>query len=83
MKNSIPATKIQVSEDIFPNKVWELISKNNQSDDIVIIDVSTPNEYKDFHLEGAINISLLSRFFKARLDAMKKSRTYIVYCKVG
>ena len=77
------ATKVQVSKDIFPAEAWELISKNRESDDLVIIDVSTPREYEDLHLEGAINVNLLSKFFKTRLDVMDKSRTYLVYCKVG
>ena len=75
--------EIQLSKDIFPSEAWELISKNRKGDDLVIIDVSTPQEYKDLHLNGAINMNLISRFFKTRLDVMNKSRTYVVYCKVG
>ena len=80
---SVKNTKVQLSKDIFPTEAWELISKNGESDDLFIIDVSTPQEYKDLHLEGAINVNLLSRFFKNRLDVMDKGRTYLVYCKVG
>ena len=75
--------EIQLSKDIFPSEAWELISKNRKGDDLVIIDVSTPREYKNLHLDGAINMNLISRFFKTRLDVMNKSRTYVVYCKVG
>jgi len=28
-------------------------------------------------------MNLISRFFKTRLDVMNKSRTYVVYCKMG
>jgi len=45
--------------------------------------VSTPQEFEVLHLEGAVNVSLLSRFFKSRMDIMNKSKTYVVYCKVG
>ncbi len=83
MYASAKNTKVQLSKDIFPTEAWELISKNGDSDDLVIIDVSTPQEYKDLHLDGAINLNLLSRFFKTRLDVMDKDRTYLVYCKVG
>ena len=76
-------TKVQLSKNIFPAEAWELISKNWKGDDLVIIDVSTPQEYEDLHLEAAINVNLLSRFFKDRLEIMDKSKTYIVYCKVG
>ena len=72
----------QVSKDLFPTEAWELISTNREND-LVIIDVSTPQEYKDLHLEGAINVSLISRFFKTRLEVMDRDKTYVVYCKVG
>jgi rhodanese-related sulfurtransferase len=75
--------KVQLSENIFPVEAWELISNNRENDDVIIIDVSTPREYKDLHLDGAINMNLISRFFKTRLDVMDKSRTYVVYCKLG
>ena len=71
-----------MSKDIFPTEAWGLITTNREND-LVIIDVSTPQEYRYLHLEGAINVSLLSRFFKARLEVMDKDRTYVVYCKVG
>jgi rhodanese-related sulfurtransferase len=76
-------TKVQLSKDIFPAETWDLITNYKEGDNLVIIDVSTPHEYEDLHLEGAININILSRFFKTRLDVMNKSRTYVVYCKVG
>jgi rhodanese-related sulfurtransferase len=75
--------EIQLSKDIFPSEAWELISKNRKGDDLVLIDVSTPREYEDLHLDGAINVNLFSRFFKTRLDVMDKSRTYVIYCKMG
>ena len=68
--------KVQLAKDIFPGEVWELILKNRGGDDLVVIDVSTPREYENLHLEGAVNVNLFSRFFKARLDAMDKT-----YCK--
>ena len=83
MLSAVKKTKDRLSKDIFPSEAWELILKNRERDDLVIIDVSTPKEFKDLHLEGAINVSLLSRFFKTRLDVMNKNKTYLVYCKVG
>ncbi len=82
MYNSAKKTDVQVSKDIFPAEAWELITTNREND-LVTIDVSTPQEYRDLHLEGAINVSLLSRFFIVRLDVMDKDKTYVVYCKVG
>jgi len=83
MYTSVKNAEVNLSEDIFPAEAWDLISKNRKGDDPVIIDVSTPQEYKGLHLKGAINVNLFSRFFKNRLDIMDKSRTYVIYCKMG
>jgi hypothetical protein len=55
MNNPHTKTEIQMSKDLFPAEAWELISTNREND-LVIIDVSTPQEYRDLHLEGAINV---------------------------
>ncbi len=83
MYASVKNTEVKLSEEIFPVEAWELISKNKKDDDLVLIDVSTPREYEDLHLEGAINVNLFSRFFTTRLNVMDKSRTYVIYCKMG
>lgn len=83
MLESEKAKQQQSTYDILPAEAWALISRNKGNKKMVIIDVSTPQEYRDLHLEGAINVSLLSRFFKARLDRMDKTKTYMVYCKIG
>ena len=73
----------QIYENIFPAEAWDMILGNRDNDELVILDVSTPDEYQDLHLEGAVNVSLLSRLFKARLDIMDRDKTYVIYCKVG
>jgi len=83
MYDSAEKTKHQTSKDIFPNEAWELISKNRKGDGPIVIDVSTPREYGQKHIQGAVNVNLFSRFFKARLHVMDKNATYLVYCKLG
>ena len=83
MHESAKATRAKSSYDIFPSEAWDLISKNRGNKDMVIIDVSTPYEYKDKHLNDAINVNLFSRFIRARLHVMDKSATYLLYCKLG
>jgi len=76
-------TKAPSALGILPQDAWELIATHSKHNNLVILDVSTPAEFEGLHLEGAVNVSLLSRFFKARLDVMDRSKVYIVYCKVG
>jgi len=47
----------------------------------VILDVRTPHEFETWHVPGARNMPL-SRLRKS-LDALDRSKTFYVYCKVG
>jgi len=49
--------------------------------DMAILDVRTPSEFDDGHIEGAINIPVddLTR----RLDELSKDDELLVYCRTG
>ena len=83
MYASVEGSNAQMAGDIYPSEAWELISKNVDSEEVVLIDVSTSKEYEDLHLEGAVNLNIFSRFFKSRLSILDKTKTYIIYCKLG
>lgn len=48
-----------------------------------IVDVRTPAEYADGHLEGAINIDIQASDFTAQIEALPKDTEYYVYCLSG
>ena len=48
-----------------------------------LIDVRTPKEYKEGHIEGAKNLHIYDQDFLTRLDSLDKSETVYVYCKAG
>lgn len=60
-----------------------LITDNKDDSSFIILDVRTPNEYADGHLEGAINISLNSGNFENEIEILDKNNTYLVYCRSG
>ena len=51
--------------------------------DTVIIDVRTPAEYSEGHLEGAINIDVEAANFGTLLSQLPTDGDYIVYCRSG
>ncbi len=53
------------------------------ADDAVIIDVRTPEEYAEGHLEGAINVNLQSGSFDQEIAAQPLDGAYVVYCRSG
>jgi rhodanese-related sulfurtransferase len=75
--------QIQISEDIFPSDAHELFANNKDRRELIILDVCTPKEFAQLHLENALNLNLMSRAFKDQLNDLDKNKTYFVYCKGG
>jgi rhodanese-related sulfurtransferase len=50
---------------------------------VQIIDVRTPEEFADGHIEGAVNIPVQGRDFDARVAGLDPNGTYAVYCRSG
>lgn len=48
-----------------------------------VIDVRTPAEFAEGHLEGAVNIDLSSPDFVSRISALDPAGAYVVYCRSG
>ena len=48
-----------------------------------IIDVRTPEEYEDCHIEGARNINIKSEAFLTEIENLSKTDTLLVYCRSG
>jgi len=51
--------------------------------DAIIIDVRTPQEFAQGHLENAIQIDIYGRNFKQEMAKLDKNKKYFVYCKTG
>jgi phage shock protein E len=49
--------------------------------DVVIVDVRTPAEYAEGHLDGALLIDIPSPDFTTKIDALDRDATYFVYCR--
>ena len=68
--------------NIKPEEACELINNNNE-DSLVILDVRTPKEYNESHIENSINIDYKSKNFKEEVEKLDKNNRYIVYCHSG
>lgn len=50
---------------------------------IQLVDVRTPDEYKEGHLPNALNIDFLDENFEININQLDKTRPVIVYCQYG
>lgn len=48
-----------------------------------VIDVRTPDEVATGHLHGSINIDIEGADFDAQMNALDKTKNYVVYCRSG
>lgn len=75
--------QVQIIEDITTQEAFTLIQNNQNNPDFVIIDVRTPNEFAEGHIENAINVDFRSETFRDELNKLERNKTYLVYCRIG
>lgn len=51
--------------------------------DVQLVDVRTPEEFAEGHLENAINIDITADDFDTKITALDKEKPVMVYCKAG
>ena len=51
--------------------------------EIQLIDVRTPEEFSEGHIENAKNINIMGDDFDAQVAALDKTKPVMVYCKSG
>lgn len=58
--------------------------KEIKSDSVQLVDVRTPQEYAEGHIDGALNINVQSDDFKDLVQRkLSKDSTILVYCRSG
>lgn len=56
----------------------------SSTENSVIIDVRTPEEFNDFRIPSSINIDFYdSEFFFNQVSSLDKTKNYFLYCKSG
>lgn len=50
---------------------------------LLVLDVRTPGEYADGHLEGAVLADFKSPVFESQLEKLDRSKPVLLYCRTG
>ncbi|MCI5083571.1 MAG: rhodanese-like domain-containing protein [Saprospiraceae bacterium] len=72
--------KMMVSEVVPTERFAELM---DTIPEYQLIDVRTPQEFEDGHLDGAVNIDYYSSDFAEQLSTLKRDVPVLVYCRSG
>ncbi|WP_445720019.1 rhodanese-like domain-containing protein [Flavobacterium sp.] len=51
--------------------------------EVQLVDVRTPEEFNEGHIENAVNINFMSDDFDANVANLDKEKPVMVYCKAG
>ena len=80
---TVPLTAGSPIMDVTVEQAQKLMQQRAGQKDFVVLDVRTPGEFSEGHLAGAVNVDLLAPDFAARLSAMDRGKSYLVYCRTG
>jgi rhodanese-related sulfurtransferase len=61
----------------------EFTQMMRSAEDVIVLDVRTPQETAAGVIEGAVEINLYDPEFEKKVSALDKSKTYLVYCRSG
>jgi rhodanese-related sulfurtransferase len=77
------ATLMAKARNINTQESYELIEERDGDSDFVILDVRTPEEFAEGHIESAVNIDFYADAFPDELDGLDRDKTYLIYCRSG
>lgn len=76
-KTSITKTKFGEVSVISP------LDFKTKSEGNIVIDIRTPREFSDGHIEGAKNINFFDKSFSDEISKFNKSEPIFLYCRSG
>lgn len=70
-------------QTISSDEARKIIGQSKSEDDLVILDVRTPQEVMAEKIGEPINLDFYNPNFTQELDKLDKEKTYLVYCRSG
>ncbi len=70
------SVSVTVSADDFQKKMTAL-------KDVQLVDVRTPEEYREGHIKNSLNINVQGSTFEAEVAKLDKKKPVMVYCRSG
>ena len=77
------SAEMAVAQTISPRHFKALLDRHQGDPDVVLLDVRTPKEFEDGHIQGALLLDYHSSDYVERLKALDREKTYLIYCRSG
>jgi len=75
---TLTACSSSTSHSVSPDQAKSMISQGAG-----VLDVRTPQEFAQGHLDGAVNIDVTNPDFQSQVASLDKNATWVVYCHSG
>ena len=69
--------------DLSTEDSFKMIQDNKDNSSFIVLDVRTPAEYKEGHIDRSTNIDFSAADFADKISKLDKTKTYLVYCRSG
>ncbi len=79
--NNFQDNSSQVAQQVIDISIEETKALLITNNDIVVLDVRSPEELEDGFIEGAINIDYRADDFSEKVNLLNKDLKYLVYCQ--
>jgi len=79
----IESQKAETAIHLTPQEAHDLIQTNRTNPHLIILDVRTPREFSQGHLENAINIDFHAETFRQDINQLDREKAYLIYCRWG
>ncbi len=73
----------QIFQNVDVHQADSIIKANEDNPLFTLLDVRTPSEYDEDHLENAYLRNFYDTDFREQLDTLSKNRVYLIYCRSG
>lgn len=68
------------SATVVPSETFEKMLKKKRN---ILLDVRTPEEMAEGHIDKATNLDFLDESFPEKIESLNKNKTYLLYCRSG
>ena len=74
------AAPMSTIRDVTAAEAGTLIASDSA---LMVLDVRTPEEFAAGHIDGAVNLNIMSEHFTEELAKLNPAKTYVLHCKSG
>ena len=78
--STFAALEAQTKKEVNSKQANTMLQKDSK---LFVLDVRTPEEFKEGHIKGAINIDIRQEDAFRKIDKLNKNAKYLVYCRTN